>query len=51
MIEVTLRHGFYIVSLPKSILVLTKAECIQVLRWGQGWPQTATMDARRSLRS
>jgi hypothetical protein len=47
MIDVTLRDRFYIVSLPKSILVLTKAELIQALRQGQWWPQTTTMDVRR----
>jgi hypothetical protein len=34
MIEVTVRDGFYVVSLPKCILVLTKREFIQALRRG-----------------
>jgi hypothetical protein len=35
MIDVQIRDGRYIVTLPTSVLVLTKAEFIQALRRGQ----------------
>jgi hypothetical protein len=35
MIDVQIRDGRYLITLPKRVLVLTKAEFIQALRRGQ----------------
>jgi hypothetical protein len=48
MIEIALKDGWYIVTLPKSVLVLTKAEFIHALRQGTWWKRRAAMNARRS---
>jgi hypothetical protein len=46
MIAIEVRDGRYIVTLPKSILVLTKAEFIQALRRGKWWRQREALKAR-----
>jgi hypothetical protein len=46
MIEVTVRDGLSMVTLPKAVLVLTKAEFIHALRRGQGWCCCQPMNAR-----
>jgi hypothetical protein len=48
MIDVKLKDGWYIVTLPKSVLVLTKAGFIQALRWGKWWKRRAANEARPS---
>jgi hypothetical protein len=52
MIDVSVRDGTYIITLPTSVLVLTQAELIQKLRQGTWWhrrqalaPQSITPDA------
>jgi hypothetical protein len=37
MIEVSMREGLYIVTLPQAVQVLTKAEFIRALRRGTWW--------------
>ena len=46
MIDVTVRNGLYIVTLPKAVLVLTKAKCIQALRRGKWWRRRQSLNAR-----
>jgi hypothetical protein len=46
MIEVTVRDGFYLVTLPKCVLVLTKAEFIRALARGKWWKRRQAMRAR-----
>ena len=48
MIHVEVRDGFYIVTMPKSILVLTRAEFIQALRRGRWWRRRTAMHTRLS---
>jgi len=52
MIDVSVRDGTYIITLPTSVLVLTQAELIHALRQGIWWhrrqaeaPQQITHDA------
>jgi hypothetical protein len=46
MIGLEVRDGFYIITLPKSILALTKAEFIQALRRGKWWRRREALQAR-----
>ena len=46
MIEVTVQDGYYLVAMPKAILVLTKPEFIQALRRGKWWRRSHAMAAR-----
>ena len=48
MIEIVVKDGWYIVTLPKSILLLTKEEFIQALRRGTWWNRRAAIEARLS---
>jgi len=47
MIEVHISNGRYVITLPKSILVLTKAEFIQALRRGTWWRRREALKARQ----
>jgi hypothetical protein len=47
LIGVEVRDGLYIVRLPKSLLVLTKAEFIQALRRGTWWGRRQALRARQ----
>jgi hypothetical protein len=49
MIEITVKDGWYVVTLPKTILVLTKKEFIQALRRGKWWKRHYTRQARMPL--
>jgi hypothetical protein len=49
MIGVEIREGLYILTLPKCILVLTKAEFIQALRRGKWWRRREALQARQAL--
>ena len=46
MIEVTVQDGYYLVTLPKAILVLTRGEFIQALRRGKWFRRTHAMATR-----
>jgi hypothetical protein len=46
MIEVTVRDGFYLVTLPKCVLVLRRAEFIRALARGKWWKRRQAMRAR-----
>jgi hypothetical protein len=48
MIEIALKDGWYVVTLPKGILVLSKAEFIQALRRGKLRKRRAAIEARPS---
>jgi hypothetical protein len=37
MITIEFRQGWYVVRLPKCVLVLSRDELIQALRWGKWW--------------
>jgi hypothetical protein len=47
MIGVEVREGYYFVTLPTCVLVLTKAEFVQALRRGQWWRRPTALAARR----
>ena len=46
MIDIRIHDGRYVITLPNSVLVLTKAEFIQVLRRGQWWRRREALQAR-----
>jgi hypothetical protein len=46
MIEITVHDGYYLITAPKCMLVLTKAEFIQALQRGKWWRRTEAMRAR-----
>jgi hypothetical protein len=46
MIGVEVPDGLYIITLPKSVLVLTKTEFIQALRRGKWWRRREALQAR-----
>jgi hypothetical protein len=46
MIDVTVRDGLYIVTLPKCVLVLTKTEFVRALARGKWWKRRQAMAAR-----
>jgi hypothetical protein len=50
MIEVSLRDGLYIVTLPKAVLELTKAEFIHALRRGEWWHRRQVLNTRLAPR-
>jgi hypothetical protein len=47
MIELEVRDGWYIVRLPKCVLVLTRQQFIEALRRGKWWRRQQAMAARR----
>jgi hypothetical protein len=46
MIGIEVKDGFYLISLPKCLVVLTKAEFIQALRRGKWWRRREALAAR-----
>jgi hypothetical protein len=48
MITIEIRDGRYVITLPKCVLVLTKAEFIQGLRRGKWWRRREAMQARHA---
>jgi hypothetical protein len=47
MISVEFHHGWYVVTLPKCVLVLSRAEVIQGLRRGKWWRRREALRARQ----
>ena len=47
MIGVEVKGGLYIVTAPKCVLVLTRAEFIWALRRGKWWTRWRRLEARR----
>jgi hypothetical protein len=46
MIGIEVKDGLYLITLPKGLVVLTKAEFIQALRRGKWWRRRETLQAR-----
>jgi hypothetical protein len=46
MITIELHQGWYVVTLPKCVLVLSKDEFIQALRRGKRWRRREALRAR-----
>jgi hypothetical protein len=47
MIDVQVRDDRYVITLPKTVLVLTKAEFIRALRRGKWWRRREALKARQ----
>jgi hypothetical protein len=47
MITIEFRQGWYVVALPKCVLVLSRAELIQALRRGKWWRRREALRARQ----
>lgn len=47
MIDVQVHDGRYVITLPKTVLVLTRAEFIQALRRGKWWRRREALKARQ----
>jgi hypothetical protein len=50
MIDVSVRDGTYIITLPTSVLVLTQAELIHALRQGIWWHRRQGLARRQATR-
>jgi hypothetical protein len=48
MVAMEVRDGWYIVTLPKCVLVLTREEFIQALRRGKWWRRREVRQARQT---
>jgi hypothetical protein len=47
MITIEFRQGWYVVTLPKCVLVLSRDELIQALRRGKWWRRREALRARQ----
>jgi hypothetical protein len=47
MIDVKFHYGWYVVTLPKCVLVLSRDDFIQALRRGKWWRRREALHARK----